>query len=314
LDFSGSPAGDGGRVQQLSAAGAPALTAAGSNGFLTVISTMTGARLFRHAQLLLRFMAIRNPGNSSVPAGSERPGASRAFCAVLNASSAADVPGRLLTSVASESVYILLATNLMPALLAASTCGDSGGDDKLLRLVSFDRRIAFSKNITRGGEKTGHGQSGHDMSRICAAGDIADRHGPSRWTKNSVSSPSFPCWAGLRRDLRPPDDPFALLEALEPPGAIAGMIGGAGPVRLEAAHQAPGRNLRDIRTSSGFPSFAHRDRRRIPFDPRSPDEIKQEFGGSRPRQLRPDAALNPRRPGWYTQAYHRQEQFLMKVL
>ncbi len=108
-------------VQQLDSAGKPLFGAAGGYGLLTIISTMSwGLGYFGMPQVLLRFMAITK---SSELKKSRR--IATVWCVIsLFAAVAIGLIGRalypaeLLTSSASEKIFIVMSTGLLPALLA----------------------------------------------------------------------------------------------------------------------------------------------------------------------------------------------------
>ncbi len=141
-------------VQQLGSNGNPLFGDAGKYGFLTIISTLSwGLGYFGVPQVLLRFMAIRKV---------DELGKSRRIATVWCAMSlfAAVVigiigrslyPAELLTKSASESIFIVLSSNLLPALMAGIVMAGilaatiSSSDSYLLIAAS-----AFSKNIYQG--------------------------------------------------------------------------------------------------------------------------------------------------------------------
>ncbi len=108
-------------VQQLDSAGKPLFGAAGSYGLLTIISTMSwGLGYFGMPQVLLRFMAITK---SSELKKSRR--IATVWCVIsLLAAVAIGLIGRalypaeLLTSSASENIFIIMSTGLLPAFFA----------------------------------------------------------------------------------------------------------------------------------------------------------------------------------------------------
>lgn len=134
--------------------GAAAFGEAGSYGFLTVISTMSwGLGYFGMPQVLLRFMAIRK---SSELKKSRRIGTiwaiiSMAAAVIIGLVGRALYPTALMTASQSESVFILISTNLLPPLIAglvmagilAATISSS---DSYLLIASS----AFAKNIYQG--------------------------------------------------------------------------------------------------------------------------------------------------------------------
>lgn len=138
-------------VQQLSAAGAPLFGDALPYTLLTIISTMSwGLGYFGVPQVLLRFIAIRD--------AAEIPKARRiatTWC-VISLFSAVIIgligrilfPAELLTPSGAESIFIVMATNLLPPLIAGFVMAGilaatmSSSDSYLLIAAS-----AFSKNI-----------------------------------------------------------------------------------------------------------------------------------------------------------------------
>ncbi|MBC3805049.1 sodium/proline symporter PutP [Acetobacterium fimetarium] len=141
-------------VQQVSATGDPLFGAALPYTFLTIISTMSwGLGYFGVPQVLLRFIAIRD--------ADEIPKARRiatSWCVIsLFAAVMFGMIGRvlfpteLLTPSGAESIFIVMATNLMPPLIAGFVMAGilaatmSSSDSYLLIAAS-----AFSKNIYEG--------------------------------------------------------------------------------------------------------------------------------------------------------------------
>ena len=141
-------------VQQLEATGKPLFDAAGKYGFLTVISTLSwGLGYFGMPQVLLKFMAIKNPEQLKL---SRR--VATIWCTIsLTAAVAIGIMGRvlypdaLLTQSASESIFVLMSTDffiplfagfIMAGILAATI---SSSDSYLLIAAS-----AVSKSIYHG--------------------------------------------------------------------------------------------------------------------------------------------------------------------
>lgn len=140
-------------VQQVEA-GKPLFGAAGTYGFLTIISTMSwGLGYFGMPQVLIKFMSIRKASELKL---------SRRIAIIwviisLTAAVAIGIIGRvlypaaLLTQSAAESVFILMATNFFFPLLAGIVMAGilaatiSSSDSYLLIAAS-----AFSKNIYQG--------------------------------------------------------------------------------------------------------------------------------------------------------------------
>lgn len=141
-------------VQQISAEGQPVFGAAGKYGFLTVISTASwGLGYFGMPQVLLRFMAIKNPSEL----GKSRKIAT-VWCVIsLFAAVAIGLIGRtlypsaLLTASSAESIFIELSRNLLPPLIAGIVMAGilaatiSSSDSYLLIATS-----SVAKNIYHG--------------------------------------------------------------------------------------------------------------------------------------------------------------------
>jgi sodium/proline symporter len=141
-------------VQQLSASGAPLFGEKGGYGFLTIISTMAwGLGYFGMPQVLLRFMGIRK--------ASELKKSRRiAVIWVVIAMAAAVIigligrvlyPSELLTSSASENIFIVISMTLMNPLVAGVMMAGilaatmSSSDSYLLIAAS-----SFARNIFQG--------------------------------------------------------------------------------------------------------------------------------------------------------------------
>lgn len=141
-------------VQQLDAAGNPLFGQAGKYGFLTIISTLSwGLGYFGMPQVLLRFMAIKNPADL----GKSRKIAT-VWCVVsLIAAVSIGLIGRtlypstFLTNTAAESIFIEISRNLLPPLFAGIVMAGilaatiSSSDSYLLIAAS-----AVAKNIYHG--------------------------------------------------------------------------------------------------------------------------------------------------------------------
>ncbi|WP_313339102.1 sodium/proline symporter [Sedimentibacter sp.] len=136
---------------QIAVNGVPQFNAAGKYGLYTILSTLAwGLGYFGMPQVLLRFMAIRDANELKT---------SRRIAVVwviisLGAAVAIGIIGRslfpteLTTYSASESIFIVLSSNLLPAMLAGFVMAGilaatiSSSDSYLLIAAS-----AFSKNI-----------------------------------------------------------------------------------------------------------------------------------------------------------------------
>ncbi len=140
-------------VQQV-VGGKPLFGEAGSYGFLTILSTLSwGLGYFGMPQVLLRFMAIKNPAQLKK---SRRIAIIWCVISLFAAVSIGIIgrvlyPADLLTQSSSESIFIIMSTGLLPPLLAgifltgilAATMSSS--DSYLLIAAS-----AFAKNIYQG--------------------------------------------------------------------------------------------------------------------------------------------------------------------
>ena len=134
--------------------GQPAFGAAGSYGFLNVISTLAwGLGYFGMPQVLLRFMAIRSERELT---RSRRIATvwvviSLVVAVFIGVVGRTLFPTALTTSAESENVFILLSTNLLPPIIAGLVMAGilaatiSSSDSYLLIAAS-----AFSKNIYQG--------------------------------------------------------------------------------------------------------------------------------------------------------------------
>ena len=140
-------------VQQ-AAGGVPQFGAAGSYGFLSILSTLAwGLGYFGMPQVLLRFMAIRNEHELT---RSRRIATvwvviSLTVAVFIGVIGRALYPDALTTSADAENVFILLSTRLLPPLLAGLVMAGilaatiSSSDSYLLIAAS-----SFSKNIYQG--------------------------------------------------------------------------------------------------------------------------------------------------------------------
>jgi sodium/proline symporter len=148
-----SPALDG-AGSQIAQNGAPVFGEPGNYGFITIISTMAwGLGYFGMPQVLLRFMAIRDERELT---RSRRIATvwvviSLAVAVFIGIMGRALFPTSHLTLSEAENVFILLSTNLLPALLAGFVMAGilaaaiSSSDSYLLISAS-----ALSKNIYQG--------------------------------------------------------------------------------------------------------------------------------------------------------------------
>ena len=215
--------------------GAPVFGAAQDYGALTVISTLAwGLGYFGMPQVLLRFMAIRSER--------ELPRARRIATVWVLISLAAAIfigivgralfPTALGTAGEAESVFILLSTNLLPAIVAGFVMAGilaatiSSSDSYLLIAAS-----AFSKNIFQGLlKKDATDKQVMKMSRIVLLAITAIAI-IIALDENSVifTIVSF-AWAGFGATFGPLMLFSLFWKRINRAGAIAGMIGGGATV------------------------------------------------------------------------------------
>lgn len=155
FDFFGiaTPVTDANGVQQ-SVNGEPLFGEAGTYGFLSILSCLAwGLGYFGMPQVLLRFMAIRSERElkSSRRIATVWCVISLIVAVFIGVIGRALYPTALSTASESENVFILLATNLLPPILAGLVMAGilaatiSSSDSYLLIAAS-----AFSKNIFQG--------------------------------------------------------------------------------------------------------------------------------------------------------------------
>ncbi|NLV86450.1 MAG: sodium/proline symporter PutP [Clostridiales bacterium] len=139
---------------QLVENGKPLFGAAGSYGFITIVSTLAwGLGYFGMPQVLLRFMAIRDEKEltSSRRIATVWVLISLVVAVFIGIVGRALYPAALSTAAESESVFILLSKNLLPPLLAGFVMAGilaatiSSSDSYLLIAAS-----SLSKNIYQG--------------------------------------------------------------------------------------------------------------------------------------------------------------------
>ena len=221
-------------VQQVSGS-QPVFGAALPYGFLTVLSTLSwGLGYFGMPQVLLRFMAIRHENELK----KSRRIATVWVVISLFAAIFIGIIGRVLfptglnTASTAESVFILLSTNLLPALLAGFVMAGilaatiSSSDSYLLIAAS-----AFAKNIFQGlFKKNATDKQIMWVSRITLL-VIAIIAIVIALDENSVifTLVSF-AWAGFGATFGPLMLFSLFWKRTNCPGAIAGMVGGGGMV------------------------------------------------------------------------------------
>lgn len=141
-------------VQQIGPDGNALFGPAGKYGFLTIISTASwGLGYFGVPQVLLRFMAIRKQSElkKSRRIATIWCGISLVVAVCIGLIGRAIYPTILLTSGAAENIFITMATNLLPPVLAGLVMAGilaatiSSSDSYLLIAAS-----AFAKNIYQG--------------------------------------------------------------------------------------------------------------------------------------------------------------------
>lgn len=235
LDFFGiaSPTVEGG--VQLVTEGKPLFGAAGSYGFLSILSTLAwGLGYFGMPQVLLRFMGIRNEHELT---RSRRIATvwvviSLAVATFIGIVGRALYPTALTTASEAENVFILLSTNLLPALLAGFVMAGilaatiSSSDSYLLIAAS-----AFAKNIFQGlFKKEATDRQVMKVSRLTLLA-IAIIAVVIALDENSVifTIVSF-AWAGFGATFGPLVLFSLFWKRVNRAGAIAGMVGGGGMV------------------------------------------------------------------------------------
>lgn len=211
--------------------GAPVFGAAGSYGFITILSTLAwGLGYFGMPQVLLRFMAIREEHELT---RSRRIATvwviiSLAVAVFIGVIGRVLFPTALSTASGAESVFILLSTNLLPPLIAGFVMAGilaatiSSSDSYLLIAAS-----AFSKNIFQGlFKKDATDKQVMWISRITLLA-IAAIAIIIALDENSVifTIVSF-AWAGFGATFGPLVLFSLFWKRTNRAGAIAGMVGG----------------------------------------------------------------------------------------
>lgn len=223
--------------QQIIEGGAPAFGAAKDYGILNIFSMLAwGLGYFGMPQVLLRFMAIRREEELT---RSRRIATiwviiSLAIAVFIGIVGRVIHPTELLTKSSSESIFILMATSSLPAILAGFVMAGilaatiSSSDSYLLIAAS-----AFAKNIYQGVmKKKASDREVMNVSRITLL-MIALIAIVIALDENSVifSIVSF-AWAGFGATFGPLMLFSLFWKRINRAGAIAGMIGGAGMVFL----------------------------------------------------------------------------------
>ena len=218
-------------AQQVSGS-TPLFGAAGTYGALTIVSTMAwGLGYFGMPQVLLRFMAIRKPKEL---VKSRRIAVVWVAISLLTAVFIGLVgrvlyPTELLSASASENIFIIMGTRLLPPLLAGVVMAGilaatiSSSDSYLLIAAS-----ALSKNIYQGVfKKDASDKQVMTISRItllliCVIGVVI------ALDENSVifTIVSF-AWAGFGATFGPTLLFSLFWKRINRAGAIAGMLSGA---------------------------------------------------------------------------------------
>ena len=223
--------------QQLVANNQPVFGAAASYGWLQIASMMAwGLGYFGMPQVLLRFMAIRKEKELK----SSRRIAMVWVVISLGVAVFIGIAGRMLyptehlTAGSAESIFITLATNSLPPILAGFVMAGilaatiSSSDSYLLIAAS-----AFAKNIYQGvAKKNATDKQVMTMSRITLL-VIAAIAVVIALDENSVifKIVSF-AWAGFGATFGPLMLLSLFWKRTTQAGAIAGMVGGAGMVFL----------------------------------------------------------------------------------
>lgn len=223
--------------EQIVEAGKPVFGAARDYGALTIASMMAwGLGYFGMPQVLLRFMAIRDEKELS---RSRRIAMvwvviSLAVAVFIGIVGRQLFPTTHLTSTASENIFITLATSSLPAILAGFVMAGilaatiSSSDSYLLIAAS-----AFAKNVFQGVvKKNATDKQVMLVTRITLLA-IAVIAAIMALDENSVifKIVSF-AWAGFGATFGPLMIFSLFWKRVNKPGAIAGMISGAGMVFL----------------------------------------------------------------------------------
>ena len=222
---------------QLVEAGKPLFAAASEYGWLKICSMLAwGLGYFGMPQVLLRFMAIRseNELNRSRRIAMIWVVISLAVAVFIGIVGRQLYPTEHLTATAAESIFITLATNSLPAILAGFVMAGilaatiSSSDSYLLIAAS-----AFAKNIYQGVcKKNASDKQVMTMSRVTLL-VIALIAIFIALDENSVifNIVSF-AWAGFGATFGPIMLLSLFWKRTNRPGAIAGMVGGAAMVFL----------------------------------------------------------------------------------
>ena len=225
-----NPVTDANGVQQ-SLNGQPLFGEAGTYGVLSVVSCLAwGLGYFGMPQVLLRFMAIRSEKElkSSRRIATVWCLISLVIAVFIGVIGRALYPTALTTSSEAENVFILLATNLLPAVLAGLVMAGilaatiSSSDSYLLIAAS-----AFSKNIFQG---LTHKKASDKQVLVISRITLLAITGVAiiiALDENSVifNIVSF-AWAGFGATFGPLMLMSLFWKRINRWGAIAGMIGG----------------------------------------------------------------------------------------
>ncbi|MGI6176327.1 MAG: sodium/proline symporter PutP [Christensenellales bacterium] len=229
-----SPSVDANGIQMVTD-GAPVFGAAGSYGFITILSTLAwGLGYFGMPQVLLRFMAIRKESEltSSRRIATVWVVISLAVAVFIGIVGRSLYPAALTSTVEAENVFILLSTRLLPPLLAGFVMAGilaatiSSSDSYLLIAAS-----SLAKNIYQGIlRKNASDKAVMRVSRITllvialVAVFIALDEQSVIFTIVSFA------WAGFGATFGPLMLFSLFWKRTNRAGAIAGMLGGGGMV------------------------------------------------------------------------------------
>ncbi|MEF9864457.1 MAG: sodium/proline symporter PutP [Christensenellaceae bacterium] len=215
--------------------GAPVFGPAASYGFISIVSTLAwGLGYFGMPQVLLRFMAIRKE--------KELPQARRIaiiWCVIsLAAAIFIGIIGRVLfptaltTASGAENIFILLSTNMLPALVAGFVMAGilaatiSSSDSYLLIAAS-----AFSKNIYQGiFKKKATEKQVMKISRFALLAIAIVAIIIALDEKSVIFTIVSFAWAGFGATFGPLVLFSLFWKRINRPGALAGMIGGGAMV------------------------------------------------------------------------------------
>ena len=222
-------------VQQLDSAGAPLFGEAGRYGFLAIISTLSwGLGYFGMPHVLLKFMAIRDSRelSTSRKIAVTWCGISLIIAVAIGIIGRVLYPGALLTQSSAENVFVLMATDFFPPVLAGIVMAGilaatiSSSDSYLLISAA-----SFSKNIYQGVFKKDAADRQILKASRCTLIVIAIIAAVIALNENSVifTLVSF-AWAGFGATFGPAMLFSLFWKKATQAGIVAGMLSGGASV------------------------------------------------------------------------------------